>query len=179
MERLTIRNGDGSVSQPTSTTIEDVFYRLAEIEDILGYDYDLDRLRELALAVEEDRGIIPPVTIGEKVYHITACKYFPQVLDGTLYGADGGHGDATGLYCPCELSENCPFPCEEDGIFDCNKHKNTLAVFEDVVKYIVVGDTFDFIGFQYSGAANFDAFGKYVFPTREAAEAVLNGENHG
>ena len=34
-ERLTIRNSDGSVSQPTNTTIEKVFYRLAELEDDL------------------------------------------------------------------------------------------------------------------------------------------------
>lgn len=33
MKRLTIRNSDGFVSQPTSTTIEDVFYKLAEYED--------------------------------------------------------------------------------------------------------------------------------------------------
>ncbi len=33
MKRLTMRNSDGSVSQPTSTTVEDVFYRLAEYED--------------------------------------------------------------------------------------------------------------------------------------------------
>ena len=32
-ERLTIRNSDGTVSQPTKTTIESVFYRLAEYED--------------------------------------------------------------------------------------------------------------------------------------------------
>ena len=32
-ERLTIRNSDGSVSQPTNSTIEKVFNRLAEFED--------------------------------------------------------------------------------------------------------------------------------------------------
>ncbi|MBQ7818552.1 MAG: hypothetical protein IJ341_02525 [Bacteroidales bacterium] len=35
-KRLTIRNSDGTVSQPTATTVEDVFYKLAEYEDI-GY----------------------------------------------------------------------------------------------------------------------------------------------
>lgn len=33
MKRLTMRNSDGTVSQPTSTTVEDAFYRLAEYED--------------------------------------------------------------------------------------------------------------------------------------------------
>ena len=32
-ERLTMRNSDGTVSQPTGTTVESVFYRLAEYED--------------------------------------------------------------------------------------------------------------------------------------------------
>ncbi len=34
MERLTMRNSDGSVSQPTRTSVEAVFYRLADYEDI-------------------------------------------------------------------------------------------------------------------------------------------------
>lgn len=34
MERLTIRNSDGSVSQPTSTNYADVFVKLAAYEDI-------------------------------------------------------------------------------------------------------------------------------------------------
>ena len=33
MKRLTIRNSDGSVSQPTHSTFEKVFNRLAEYED--------------------------------------------------------------------------------------------------------------------------------------------------
>ena len=35
MERLTMRNSDGSYSQPTHTTFEARFYRLAEVEDFL------------------------------------------------------------------------------------------------------------------------------------------------
>lgn len=33
MKRLTLKSSDGTVSQPISTTIEEVFYRLAEYED--------------------------------------------------------------------------------------------------------------------------------------------------
>lgn len=33
MKRLTIRNSDGTVSQPTKTTVEETFYRLADYED--------------------------------------------------------------------------------------------------------------------------------------------------
>lgn len=34
MKRMTIRNSDSSVSQPTSSTVEDVLYRLADFEDL-------------------------------------------------------------------------------------------------------------------------------------------------
>ena len=33
MERMTIRNSDGTVSQPTNTSVEQLFYRLAAYED--------------------------------------------------------------------------------------------------------------------------------------------------
>ena len=75
--------------------------RIAAIEDILGDDYNLERLRELAEANREGRCIVPPCEIGDTVYHITTCKNFSRVLDGTLYDGNGGHGSATGYYCPC------------------------------------------------------------------------------
>lgn len=132
-----------------------------------------DKLRELDAAVEEDREIIPPVAIGAKVYHITTCKDFPQVLDGTLYGADGGPGDATGLYCPCELSENCPFPCEKDGSFDCDKHKSTTAVFEDTVTGVFVNEDLSVAQLSYSGIVDFEDFGRTVFLTNEDAVSAM------
>lgn len=44
----------------------DAFERLKKIEDILGDEYDLDRLRELAQADRE--GKIPKHTIGDTIY---------------------------------------------------------------------------------------------------------------
>lgn len=150
--------------------------RISAYEDILDGCDDIDRLRELVDADKAGRCVVLPCKVGDKVYHITTCESFPQVYDGTLYGEDGGPGSATGLYCPCELAENCPFPCEKDGSFDCDKHRKTLAVFEDVVKDIVIGDTLDYVGLEYSGAADFDEFGKYIFPNRESAESALAKE---
>lgn len=46
MERLTMRNRDGSYSQPTHTTFEAMFNRLAEFEDFME-DYNIKDLREL------------------------------------------------------------------------------------------------------------------------------------
>lgn len=133
----------------------------------------LDRLREIAEAEREGRCLVLPAGIGDTVYHITTCKNFSQVLDGTMYGPNGGLGTATGLYCPCELAETCPFPCGDDGSFDCEKHKNTLAIFEDVVTGILSDDMQDTLFLEYSENVAFDDFGKTVFLTREEAEAAL------
>ena len=150
--------------------------RLAAIEDILGDEYDLDELREMVQAKREGRCVVSPASIGDTVYHITTCKNFSQVLDGTMYGPNGELGTATGLYCPCELAETCPFPCDDDGSFDCEKHKNTIAIFEDVVTGILSDDMQDTLFLEYSGNADFDDFGKTVFLTREDAEAALRRE---
>lgn len=146
--------------------------RVAEIVSIIGNDYDLGRLRELVEADKDERCVVLPCGVGDSVFHITTCKDFPKVLDGTMYGANGEPGTATGYYCPCELAENCPFLLE-DGSFDCDKHKNTPAIYEDVVTEIVVNDMESFVRLDYSGCVDFDDFGKTVFRTREEAEAAL------
>ena len=46
--------------------IDDAVHRHAAIEDILGDDYELDRLRELVEADKE--GKIPKYTIGDTIY---------------------------------------------------------------------------------------------------------------
>lgn len=54
MERLTIRNSDGTVSQPTSTTVEAVFYRLADYEDTDREPAEIRKLeQECRTAVNE------------------------------------------------------------------------------------------------------------------------------
>ena len=178
MERLTEKREGGAWPRKiwSSETIAECLDRLASIEDILGDEYDLDRLRELVEADRAGRCVVPPASIGDTVYHITTCKNFSQVLDGTMYGTNGELGTATGLYCPCELAETCPFPCDDDGSFDCEKHKNIPAIFEDVVTGILSDDIQDTLFLEYSGNVAFDDFGKTVFLTREEAEAALRRE---
>lgn len=54
MERLTIRNSDGTVSQPTGTTVEAVFYRLAAYEDTNREPAEIRKLeRKYRTAVNE------------------------------------------------------------------------------------------------------------------------------
>ena len=175
MERLTIRTNEASISFECES-VGDIVRRLAAIEDILGDEYDLDELKEVVQAKREGRCVVLPAGIGDTVYHITTCKNFSQVLDGTMYGPNGELGTATGLYCPCELAEICPFPCDDDGSFDCEKHKNTLAIFEDVVTRILSDDIQDTLFLEYSGNVAFDDFGKTVFLTREEAMAALRRE---
>ena len=156
-------------------TAEQALAHLGNVERILG---DNRKLKQRIKNLERNNGrcVVLPCEIGNTVYHITTCKGFPSVLDGTLYDSDGGHGTATGYYCPCELDNNCPFPLDDDdGSFDCAKHKNALAIFEDVVIGFVINDAQELAELEYSGAVYFDAFGKTVFLTREAAEAAMKG----
>lgn len=46
MARLTIKNSDGTYSQPTDTTFEKVFNKLAQIEDILE-KYNINSIKKL------------------------------------------------------------------------------------------------------------------------------------
>lgn len=47
------------------------YQRLSAIEDILGDDYDLDRLKELVQADREGRCVLLPCKVGDKLYKIS------------------------------------------------------------------------------------------------------------
>ena len=55
-------------------SMEDICAQLATIYDILGDDYDLDRLRELAKADREGKIFLAPVGIGDTVYFISGAR---------------------------------------------------------------------------------------------------------
>ena len=74
MERLTLSDyGRFKIPPPTGTkekerpSYMDLYCRIAAIEDILGDEYDLDRLREIVEADREGK-IHPKYTIGETIY---------------------------------------------------------------------------------------------------------------
>ena len=73
MERLTMRNVEYSGTSYICQTGE-AAYRLAIIEDILGNDYDLDRLRELVEADRDGRCVVIPCKIGDTLYRIQKFK---------------------------------------------------------------------------------------------------------
>lgn len=79
MERLTKRVGKHTViigcpnfalPKIAGLIIQQAVDRLAAIEDILGDEYDLDRLRELKQADDEGRCGIPPVRLHQHIFRI-------------------------------------------------------------------------------------------------------------
>lgn len=60
--------------------IADAFDRLAAIEDILGDDYDLDRLKELVEADREGRCVVLPCKIGDTIYDIQMGKITEKTI---------------------------------------------------------------------------------------------------
>ncbi len=51
-------------------SIDDAVIRLSAIEDILGDDYDLDRLKELVQADREGRCVVLPCKLHDKVFFV-------------------------------------------------------------------------------------------------------------
>lgn len=64
MERMTIRNSDGSVSQPTDLKWAEALDRLAAYEDA----GPIDRLLELAEADKDGRLVVLPCKVGDTVW---------------------------------------------------------------------------------------------------------------
>ena len=90
MERLTKRNlHDFAI--PTQGT--DAFHlfqtvdRLAAIEDILGDEYDLDKLMELVQAKRKGRCVVLPCKIFDKIWNVAAHYQFEVTeIDLLPYG---------------------------------------------------------------------------------------------
>ena len=161
MERLTERDacwlGEEflvSAKEPDDETIDAVYEKLREYEDL------------------EEQGLLLrlPCKVGDTVYVICECETIPPQLDGTLYGANGEPGTATGYYCPYE--ENCPHECfKSEDYFSCDYFKNKEAVFEDEVAAMWC-DEFG-VNIITSNCPVNSRLGEYVFLTKEEAEAAL------
>lgn len=61
---------------PSAQAIDDVYSRLADIEDILGDNYDLDRLRELVNADRDGRCVVLQYKKNDVAYSI---KHYPFI----------------------------------------------------------------------------------------------------
>lgn len=136
-----------------------------------GYQESLDELSTLRaenerLKAEIEKSIKLPCKIGDTVWVTTECGHIENVLDGTVYGANGELGSATGYYCPYELNDKCPHDTD-----DCDKCKNVEAVFEDEVDSIQISEREIEVYTKNCGVL--DCIGNSVFLTKEAAEQAL------
>ena len=65
-----------------------IWKRLNQIEDILGDDYDLDRLRELVEAEKAGRCVLHPLKAEDEVYIAILGRVLPfEVTNAVWYGA--------------------------------------------------------------------------------------------
>ena len=81
MERLTERLENGVINVKYASQHETAIHRLAAIEDILGDEYDLDRLRELVQADRERRRVVtPPDPATESEYEIICRPLNPEYI---------------------------------------------------------------------------------------------------
>lgn len=60
--------------------IEAAIDRLAAYEDILGDEYDLGRLRELAQADGEGQCGIPPVKLRQRIFRVFNGKVYEEIV---------------------------------------------------------------------------------------------------
>ena len=74
MERLTERLENGVINVKYASQHETAIHRLVTIEDILGDDYDLDRLRELVEADRDGRCVVLPAKMGDDVWLIVTKR---------------------------------------------------------------------------------------------------------
>lgn len=99
MKRLTSRWQSG-IANYSAGKLPDVIERLAKIEDILGDDYDLDRLRELVEAERDGRCVVLPCKENDTVFYLTgkptlkAGQSFDRVEEGKV---DGFYWDRRGV----------------------------------------------------------------------------------
>lgn len=70
VERLTYRDANGEAWYSDAGTEADRLHFIADMEDLLGDDYDLDRLRELVEADREGRCVVLPVSTPTMAYMV-------------------------------------------------------------------------------------------------------------
>lgn len=82
---------DCPFADPICEQVQSIIDRLAAIEDILGDEYDLDRLRELVQADREGRCVVlnmprKPLVWGDGDKNTCLCPYCGKDLMGIPYG---------------------------------------------------------------------------------------------
>ena len=86
MERLTERLENGVINVKYASQHESAIHRLATIEDILGDEYDLDRLRELVQADREGRCVVLSTPMRPMICKPNDTDVYCPRCDATLSG---------------------------------------------------------------------------------------------
>lgn len=80
--------------------------RLSKIEDILGDEYDLDRLKELVQANREGKVILRQIKEGSKVYIILLGRIFPfDVISAEWHSKNTVYEAEHGKYLRCTFND--------------------------------------------------------------------------
>ena len=85
MERMTEHRGKGTIIVDREKHHENPIRRLAAIEDILGDEYELNRLRELVEADREGRCGIPPVKMHQKIFRVFDGEIYEETVCGAMW----------------------------------------------------------------------------------------------
>ena len=91
MERLTIRKCSDFAIPRRGTDAVSIFQtvdRLADIEDILGDEYDLDELKEMVQAKREGRCVVLPCKVGDTVYQLDYMTHSEALKSGVPQSDD-------------------------------------------------------------------------------------------
>lgn len=113
MERLTYRDANGEAWYSYAGTEADRLHFIATIEDILGDDYDLDRLRELVEADRDGRIKIYPKSNDNTC---GACGNFHRIAGRRCGTCDvkskyrdryGKEDDRRGTFTPSQSMKAC------------------------------------------------------------------------
>ena len=84
----------------------EVLIRLSKIEDILGDEYDLDRLKELVQADREGKVILRQIKEGSKVYIILLGRIFPfDVISAAWHSKNTVYEAEHGKYLRCKFND--------------------------------------------------------------------------
>ena len=70
-------------------SVEKVYNRLKKIEDILGDEYDLERLRELTQADKQERCMVLPCDPGQIVWAVNSLEVSSHQIRQLVRGKDG------------------------------------------------------------------------------------------
>lgn len=130
-ERLTIRNSDGTVSQPTSTTIESAFYRLADYEDTDMRPEDIAEYKKFEdWLVQNNTTIAHVIELlqAEKDGLVTVQKRFTAGCCGGCHHFLREKGKRSGV---CEIRKYKHYPRAGQPLYCCQS-KPACLDFEDL-----------------------------------------------